>query len=129
MPLDIRVDDADLAGFSDPAKEGVRKAGDDFIKHVINEANRLESAQNVGGGPVEITKAMVDNAALIQRHAFGSRKTPLSVKLLRIAAAVMSLVVGFMYDEVKLQDTGYMAVFVVFIAGAILITTLSTLKE
>lgn len=129
MPIDIRVEDADLAGFSDPAKEGVKQAGEQFIKHVINEANRLESGQNSGGGPVEITKAMVDNAALIQRHAIGGKNAPLQVKLLRIAAAVISLVVGFMYDEAKLQNTAYMAVFVLFIAGAILTTTLSTLKE
>lgn len=129
MPIDIHVEDADLAGFSDPAKEGVRNAGEEFIKHVISEANRLESAQNANGGPVEITKAMVDNAALIQRHAIGSKKTPLAVKVLRITSAMVSLVVGFMYDEVKLQNAGYMAIFVLFIAGAILTTTLSTLKE
>ena len=129
MPIDIRVEDTDLVGFSDPAKDGVKKAGEDFVKHVIAEANRLESGQNAGSGPVEITKAMVDNAALIQRHAIGSKKTPLGIKMLRIASAVISLVVGFMYDEVKLQNTGYMAIFVVFIAVAILTTTLSTLKE
>lgn len=39
MPIDMRVEDADLAGFSDPAKEGVKKAGEEFVKHVINEAN------------------------------------------------------------------------------------------
>ncbi len=129
MPIDIRVDDADLAGFSDPAKDSVRKAGEEFIKHVINEANRLESGQNTSGGPVEITKAMVDNAALIQRHAIGSKKTPTNVKVLRIVSSVFALVVGFMYDEAKLQNTGYLALFVVFIAAAILTTTLSTLKE
>lgn len=129
MPIEIVIEDADLAGFSAPAKEGVKRAGEEFIKHVINEANRLESAQNVGGGPVEITNAMVDNAALIQRHAIGVKKTATGIKVLRITSAVISLIVGFMYDEIKLQDAGYLAIFVIFIAGAILTTTLATLKE
>lgn len=72
---------------------------------------------------------MVDNAALIQRHAIGGKKTPTGVKMLRITSSVISLIVGFMYDDVKLQSTGYMAIFVLFITAAILTTTLSTLKE
>ncbi|PBN41668.1 hypothetical protein SxD43FB_20640 [Sphingobium sp. D43FB] len=42
MPVDIRVEDTDLVGFSDLAKDGVKKAGKDFIKHIIAEANRLD---------------------------------------------------------------------------------------
>ncbi|OOY19710.1 hypothetical protein BMI86_13870 [Thioclava sp. DLFJ5-1] len=129
MPINIQIEDADLDGFSDPAKESVKTAGEEFIRHVIKEANRLESAQNAGNGPVEITKAMVDNAALIQRHAVGGKKTPTHIKLLRIASSVLSLLVGIMYDTTKLQQNSYMATFVIVIALAILATTLSTLKE
>jgi hypothetical protein len=129
MPIDIRVEDTELAGFSDPAKEGVKKAGEDFLKKIIVEANRLESVQNSGGGPVEITKGMVATAAMFQNHAVGPQKTSLTIKLLRIAAAALSLAVGIMYDKDRLQDAIYLLVFVLVIAAALLATILSTLKE
>ncbi len=72
---------------------------------------------------------MVTDAVVIQRRAIGSRKTPTEIKLLRIASAIISLVVGFMYDDQKLQNTGYMALFVILIGAAILTTTLSAMKE
>lgn len=129
MPIDIRVEDADLVGFSDPAKDGVKRAGEDFIRHVVAEANRLESAQNAGTGPVEITKGMVANAALIQRHAVGGRKAPLSFKVLRIVSAASALLVGVMVDKEKMQDTLYLVAFFVVIAIALITTTVSIMKE
>ncbi|MCW2405268.1 hypothetical protein M2336_001897 [Sphingobium sp. B1D7B] len=116
-------------GFSDPAKDGVKKAGEDFIKHVIAEANRLESSQNAGTGPVEITKGMVANAALIQRRSLGGKKTPLSHKVLRIVSTATTLLVGIMVDKDKMQDTFYLVLFIMVIAVAIITTTVSIMKE
>jgi hypothetical protein len=129
MPIDIRIEDADLVGFSDPAKEGLQKAGLEFLKAVVAEANRLESGHNIAGGPVEITQVMVADAVVIQRRSIGARKTSTLSKAIKIIAAVLSLIVGFMYDDQKLQNAGYMALFVIFVAGAILTTTISTMKE
>ena len=129
MPIEIRIGESELIGFSDPAKNGVQTAGVDFLKAVIAEANRLESAHKSGGGPVEITQAMVVDAVVIQRRSLGARKTPIGIKILRIATAVVSLVVGFMYDGQKLQDAGYMAVFILLITIAVGLTIISTMKE
>ncbi len=129
MPIEIRVEDADVEGFSIPAKEGVKKAGEEFIKRVINEANRLESAQNTNGGEAEVTAAMVDNASVIQRHAIGTKKAPWYIKVLRISAGVLSMIVGFMYDDVKLQNGTYMAAFVILMTFAVGTTIASTIKD
>lgn len=129
MPIDIRVEDTELLGFSDPTKEGVKKAGEDFIRHVIEESNRLESAHNAGGGPVEITKGMVANAALIQRHAIGGKKAPIGFKVLRIISTASALVVGIMVDKGRMQDTLYLVAFVIVIAVSLITTTISIMKE
>jgi hypothetical protein len=129
MPIEIRLEDADVVGFSEPAKTGVQQAGIDFLRSVIEEANRLESGHNTGGGPVEVTQGMVADAVVIQRRSLGHKKTSNGVKFLRIAAAVLSLVVGFMYDDQKLQNTAYMAFFMFIAASAILATTISIMKE
>lgn len=129
MPIDIRVEDADLVGFSDPAKDSVKKAGEEFIKRVIDEANRLESAHNTNGGLAEVTAPMVQNAAVIQRHAIGTKKSPWYIKGLRVTSGVVSMVVGFMYDDVKLQNGIYMAVFVGLMTVAIGTIIASAVKE
>jgi len=129
MPIEIRVEDTEMDGFSIPAKEGVKKAGEEFIKRVINEANRLESAQNINGGRAEVTAAMVDNASVIQRHAIGTKRSPWYVKFLRIATGVLSMIVGFMYDDVKLQNGIYMAAFVILMTFAVGTTIASAIKD
>jgi len=129
MPIEIQVEDADLEGLSDPAKDSLKSEGEQYIKKVIQEANRLESSQKSGSGPVEITKAMIDKAAFIQKHSIGNSRTPLLIKLLRIASAVLSLIVGIMFDATKLQNDTYLIVFGIIFALAILTTTLATLKD
>lgn len=129
MPVDIRIEDSDLTGFSDPAKLVVEKAGDDFVKAVIAEANRIESGQNNSGGPVEITHVMVSDAVIIQRRSIGTKKTSGAAKFLRVTAAVASLIVGFMYDDTKLQNSTYMGVFLIAVAATIILTTIATIKE
>jgi VIT1/CCC1 family predicted Fe2+/Mn2+ transporter len=129
MPIEIQIEDADLEGLSDPAKDSLKSEGEQYIKKVIQEANRLESSQKSGSGPVEITKAMIDKAAFIQKHAIGNSRTPILIKLLRVASAVLSLIVGILYDATKLQNETYVAVLVTIIALAILTTTLATLKD
>ena len=129
MPIEIQVEDADLEGLSDPAKDSLKSEGEQYIKKVIQEANRLESSQKSGSGPVEITKAMIDKAAFIQKHSIGNSRTPLLIKFLRIASAVLSLIVGIIFDATKLQNDTYLIVFGIIFALAILTTTLATLKD
>lgn len=129
MPIEIKIDDADLLGFSGPAKAGIQKAGAEFVTSVIAEANRLESGQNNSGGPVEITQAMIADAVTIQRRSLGSRKKPSSDRILSVASGISWAVSGFLYDSSKLQDATYMAVFIGVVALAIILTTISAFRE
>ena len=129
MAVKISIDDDDVPGFSQPAKERLFQAAQQYVEAVIAETNRIEAGRNTGKGPQEITHGMVNDAVVVQRVRAGpSRSGPWS-KILRVAAAVLALVAGIMYDTQMLQQRWYLTVYVFIIAGAILSTTVSVLKE
>lgn len=123
------VEDSDLSGFSDTAKQRLKKAAEEYVDGLIQEANRIEAARNTTNGPPEVTSGMVNDAVIVQRSGLGSPKHSLSLKLLRLASALLTLLVGIMYDAEKLQDQTYLVLFVLAIGAAIVTTTLSVLKE
>jgi len=96
---------------------------------LIKEANRIEAGRNTANGPPEITQGMVNDAVVAQRHGLGVIQTNWWSKVLRILAAILSLIVGFMYDPIALQQQIYLVIFVLLIACAILTMTISILKE
>lgn len=129
MPLDFSISDDALNGFSHPAKGQLEAAVLDYSEELIEEANRIESGRNTTDGPVEVTQAMVTDAQLLLARGLGTPRRSGRVRLLRIAAAVLSLAAGLMYDKTQLQDSVYVLVFVVVLAAAILAVTVSALKE
>lgn len=129
MPIEIKIGDGDMTGFSAPAKEGLRKAVDDYASSLIAEANRIEAGRNTGNGPPEITHGMVNDAVIVQRQGLGSPQKKFSSKVLRAISAILALIVGIMYDAQSLQQEWYLLIFVTLIAGAILTLTISILRE
>ena len=129
MPIEIKIDDTDTEGFSTPAKEGLREAVEDYASSLIEEANRIEAVRNTGSGPPEITHGMVSDAVIVQRTGLGKRNNSYASKILRITAAILALIVGFMYDPQSLQQEWYIGIFVTLVAIAILAMTISILRE
>jgi hypothetical protein len=129
MPLDIRIPDDDLTGFSDQAKERLKEATSEYVTDLIEEANRIEAGRNPTSGPPEVTRGMVNDAKVLLRRGLGAPKKSWGPRILRVFAAVLSLCVGIMYDETKLQSGGYMLLFILAVTAAILAVTISTLKE
>jgi hypothetical protein len=72
---------------------------------------------------------MVNDAKVLIRRGLGCPKKSWGLRILRIAAAILSLAVGIMYNDAKLQSGGYMFIFIVVVTGAILAVTISTLRE
>lgn len=128
MPVQVTIEDADLAGFSDAAKARLSDAAHEYVGSIIEEANRIEVSRN-SHGPSEITHGMVTDAVIVNRRGLGIRQTNGLSKVLRIVSAVSCLIVGVMYDVSDLQDKVYLASFIVLIAVAILTMTVSILKE
>lgn len=129
MPIEIEINEDDLSGFSEPARERLKQAAEDYVSTLISESNRIEAGRNSNNGPAEITQAMVNDAVVVQRQGLSTAPTRVASKVLRVVAAVLSLIVGFMYDPVALQSQAYMATFVVLTAAAIIAMTISILKE
>lgn len=129
MALDIQIPENDLNGFSDEARDHLKKATADYATDLIEEANRIETGRNSTGGSPEVTRGMVDDAKVLLRRGLGAPKKSMGIRILRVIAAVLSLGVGIMYDKTSLQNGGYMLLFILVFASAILTVTISTLKE
>ncbi|WEF33500.1 hypothetical protein [Pseudoduganella chitinolytica] len=127
--MQIDIDDSTLTGLNTPAKAELRKATLEFASDLLTEANRIEVLRNPQAGPPEVTSGMVVEATLLVRGGLNRPRQKNGAKLLRICAAVLSLVVGFCYDANKLQDKTYMMIFVLVVALAIVSVTISTIKE
>ena len=127
--MTVEIPDDDLAGFSAQAKKHLQDALRAYGSDLIDEANRVEAGHRPAKGDPEVTGAMVDNAKVVVLGGLRSPKQSVWLRILRVLAAVLSLVVGIMYDPAKLQDGGYMLLFVVAIAVTILLVTLSAIKE
>jgi hypothetical protein len=129
MPIEISISDEATAGFSEPAKSRVEEAAKVFAIDLIDEANRLEAGRNIEGCAPEVTRGMVTDADAFLRRGLYSPKKNKRLKALRIAAGVLPLAVGIMYDKQRLQDSAYMMFFFLVVAATILAVTLSVLKE
>lgn len=127
--MQIDIDDKTIAGFNDPAKAELKKAGLEFLEELVRESNRIEASRNPSSGTPQVTSSIVIDAAVLIRRGLSQPKKRIGSKLLRIAAAVLSLVVGFAYDATKLQDKTYMLIFVIVVALAIIAVTISTIME
>jgi hypothetical protein len=127
--MQIDIDDTTLTGFSTPARNEVKKAALQFTDDLLAEANRIEASRNPTAGTPQVTSGMVLEATLLVRRGLVRPRKKIGAKLLRVCAAVLSLVIGLTYDANKLQDKTYMMLFVLLVAMTILAITISTMQE
>ena len=128
--MEIKIDINDLKGFNEKAKEQLIETVKTYIDDVIKESNRIEVSRNTTNNNIpEITSSMVNDAGILIRRGHAFPKKRLGIKILRVFAAVVSAIPGFLYDSTKLQNSGYMALFIIAITIAILAVTISTIKE
>lgn len=127
--MQIDIEDRNLLGFNQPAKDELKKSATDFIDELIKESNRIESSRNPSSGNPQITSEMVTDATVFVRRGLIQPKKKIRVKVLRVISAIVSLLVGIIYDATKLQDKTYMLIFIVVVAIAIISVTISTIME
>ena len=129
MPIDIRIEENALTGFSGQAKDHLKSAVRDYSTELIDEANRIEAGRNAVGGTPEVTQSMVSDAVVLIRRGLRVHKSAMGIRVLRVLSAVLSLLVGILYNESKLQNGAYMSLFIFVVAGAILSVTIAAIKE
>ncbi|MEO2281356.1 hypothetical protein [Pseudoalteromonas pernae] len=127
--MEIEIEDDELVGFNDLAKEKLKESTSEFVSKLIEESHRLESNSNTSGGTPEVTSSNVSDANILVSKGLSKKKKGIGSKILRIFAALLPLVVGAMYNSTKLQDSAYMLVFVCVVALAIITVTVSILVE
>ena len=127
--MQIDLDNRALEGFNEPAKAELNKAAKEFLTDLITESNRIEATRNPASGNPQVTSSMVADAAVLIRRGLARPKKKIGAKVLAVVAAVMSLVVGFLYEPTKLQDQTYMLMFVAVVAISIITITVSIIME
>ena len=127
--MEIQIPDDDLKGFNPQASAKLGEATEEFVSDMITEANRIESGRNTTSGTPEITSSMVNDARVLIRRGLVQPRRNIGMKVLRVLSAVLALVAGFMYDTTRLQDGGYMLLFILVVTATILCVTISTIRE
>lgn len=127
--MQIDVPDEDLNGFSQNARDQLQHVTNEYVTDVIEEANRLEATRSNSGKPPEVTSSMVDDANVLVRRGLIQSKGNYKLKILRISAAILSILAGILFDFGEFQNPVYMVVYLVVIAAAILTVTFSVIKE
>ncbi|WP_338359890.1 hypothetical protein [Yeosuana marina] len=129
MPININIRDEDVEGFNDQAKFELTNSVTDFSNDLIAESNRIESSLNTSNTGPEITSSIVRDAKVLLRHKISKPKKSFGLLALKIGASISSLLVGILYDKDKLQEGWYLIIYIIAIALAILLTTLTIFKE
>ena len=129
MPIDINIPDQDIEGFNSRAQKKIKESVSEYSADLIEESNRIESARNNTSGDPEVTSSMVNDANVLIRRGLVQPKKGIGLRILRVISAILSLLVGIMYDSTKLQDSAYMLFFIVVVTAAILSVTIATIKE
>jgi hypothetical protein len=129
MPIDINIPDNNLQGFNQQARDELKKGIEDFSNDLIAESNRLEASLNTTSNGPEITSSIVADAKVLLRHKINKPKKGIGKTILKIGASLTSLLAGIMFHKESLQDNGYLVLYIVVIAIAILLTTLTVFKE
>ena len=129
MPLTIIIPDINLQGFNDQAKNELKKNIEGFSDDLIAESNRIEASHNTTSNGPEITSSIVADAQVIIRHKISKPKKDIGRVVLKVAASVSSLAAGIMYQKEKMQETAYLVGYIIVIAIAIVLTTITIIKE
>lgn len=129
MPINININEPDLTGFNEQAKQELKTSIENFAEDLIAEANRIEATVNSTAQGPEITSTIVRDAKVFIRHRRSNSKKAYKSIVFKVGASVLSLIAGIMYQKEKLQDTSYLICYIIVIALAIIFTTLTVTKE
>ena len=127
--MKIEVDEKDLVGFNEPAKQKLEKSTHEFVSNVIEEAHRLESKGNSSSGEPEVTSSNVADAYIFVSRGLVKQKKSKAKLALKALSVLLPLIVGVMYDATKLQDSTFLLLFMVLGAITAIIVTISFVGE
>lgn len=102
----------------------------EYTDRLISETRHIAAIrQHSESDPFEVTVEMVKDAQLLLKRGVGARSTGWGVKIVRICAAVLSLIVGMMYNPTLLQSQGYLFLFIIVMMATLVCVMISVIKE
>lgn len=132
MPVSVQIDDNDLSGFSDPAKDQLKESMLHHAQRVLREVDRLETDRNgLGVAAREVTQLLVSEASqnLQERPKLEAKKRSAWDRVFTALGSLFSLFVGLVFDKEKMADPVVLSLFVFTLVGAIAFTVLSVFRE
>ena len=129
MTLTINIPEDDLPGFSDQARTRLEEATVEYATKLIEESNRIEVGRNSTSGPPEVTRGMVDDARTLLRKGLIAPRKSIWSKILHVSASVLFLAAGILYDEIKLQDSTYLLMYIILASAAVVSVAMAIIKE
>lgn len=106
MSIVVNIDDSRLTGFHPEATKEVQRALEEYADILIKECRTEEQKfTHSSKDPVNVTLYTIKDILLRQKKRLKPRR--LSERIIRIAAAVLSLIVGWMYDGAQMQNQIY----------------------
>jgi hypothetical protein len=129
MAVTIIIADSDLSGLSAPARQQLETTVREFSTDLISEANRLEAANRSPSDAPDVNAQMVRDASIFVRKGMARKSPSIWVRVGRVAAAVLSLIVGVAWDKDKLQDSTYLVTFGLLFAAAFIAVTVVATKD
>lgn len=129
MPLNINIEDKDIAGFNENAKKELETCIKKFSEDIISEAFRIEASLNGTSNGPEITSTMVSDARVFIRHKITKPKKKTANIVIKILANVFTLLAGILFDTTKLLESGYLVLYILIVVATVILITLSIFKE
>lgn len=113
MPVQIEIQDNDLAGFTPEGKNILKSEIEKYSKEVIQESGRIEATvMRMNNSASEITGYIVEKAASVCRDPFKRKKSKKMIGL-QIASMLLMFTSGIIFNvENFKQNTLLMACFI-----------------
>lgn len=126
MEIKLVVDDSKVMGFSPESRTSLRKACQEYMEGIIEEAKRIESNDRIGGKRVEVIASHVDEAKKNYRRT-PAKKIPYII--INVLVDIFLLVIGAMFDKKQLIESNiYLIIYIVIIAISVVLLILKYSK-
>lgn len=129
MPIKIEIPDNDVTYLNQPAKDELKTSVREYIDELLDEATRLEAANNTSGGNPQITSSMISDAELLLRRGYKKPKKSTWIKIIQILSSVSAAIFGVMFDYEKVQEPTFIVLLLLVFAVALGTTIFVVMSE
>lgn len=129
MPIKIEIPDNEVTYLNQPAKDELKTSVREYIDELLDEATRLEAANNTSGGNPQIISSMISDAELLLRRGYKKPKKSAWIKIIQILSSVSAAVFGVMFDYEKVQEPTFIVLLLLVFAVALGTTIFVVMSE